>query len=480
MKNFSEFKKRVEEMVSANADAHKNPYSRNVSTKNESAEEIKEIIDSGNYGNIIQLSEKFLASSGLYSRAISYFSSLITCDVLTSVKKVGTKSISEKNYQKDFKGAVYFADTVMNPRLNYPQFLYRVLAYGAYYGLLLELGDKATVKVLPNEFCRTRNKNFSNINILEFDMGYFDRYTSETERKEALKRFPKDFTKGYNAYLNDRQNSQWYTVEDDVGIAFYYNSPNRPLFLPMLVAIANLNEYIDIEKSLDKQVLEKLIIQQIPTDKDGNFILDDSEASALHNGVVQMLRGNNFLDVLTTFADIKVENLGDRTKNEKDNLEKVERSVYNEAGLSPNLFGGSGATTTKLSVDTDVSLVFKIIEQLDNWLTYHVNRKFAKNSQYFFEVNTLPITHYNRRDILSDYLKLAEYGYNKTLPAVASGMKQSAFLDMVEMENDFMHLHEKMIPLKSSHTMANDAGGAPEKPLDEKADQTIKNQEVNS
>ena len=41
------------------------------------------------------------------------------------------------------------------------------------------------------------------------------------------------------------------------------------------------------------------------------------------------------LDVLTTFADVKVEDMADKsTTTTTDELEKVERAVYNEAGVS--------------------------------------------------------------------------------------------------------------------------------------------------
>ena len=62
-----------------------------------------------------------------------------------------------------------------------------------------------------------------------------------------------------------------------------------------------------------------------------------------------------------------------------------------------------------------MSLVLAISEQFVNWLTYQTNLKYGDNSKYYFEVNLLPISHYNREEMLDIYLKTAQYGYSKIL-----------------------------------------------------------------
>jgi hypothetical protein len=81
--------------------------------------------------------------------------------------------------------------------------------------------------------------------------------------------------------------------------------------------------------------------------------------------------------------------------------------------------------------------------------------------------------------MLDLYLKTAEYGYSKILVSIVTGIKQSSFIDLMELENDILGLPEKMIPLQSSHTTSSstDSGGRPTKPVEKKADQTIKNEE---
>ena len=49
------------------------------------------------------------------------------------------------------------------------------------------------------------------------------------------------------------------------------------------------------------------------------------------------------VDVLTTFADVDVEDMdSDRSSASRDDLERVERTVYNEAGVSQMQFNTDG------------------------------------------------------------------------------------------------------------------------------------------
>lgn len=70
-------------------------------------------------------------------------------------------------------------------------------------------------------------------------------------------------------------------------------------------------------------------------DKNGDLIFDVDEARDIHNNAVQMLRRAIGVDVLTTFADIDSIDMSDKnTTTTSDDLEKVERTVFNNMGIS--------------------------------------------------------------------------------------------------------------------------------------------------
>ena len=73
----------------------------------------------------------------------------------------------------------------------------------------------------------------------------------------------------------------------------------------------------------------KILIQKLPLDKNGDLIFDVDEARDIHNNAVEMLRRAIGVDVLTTFADVSVENMADKNSSSltQDGLEKIERKV---------------------------------------------------------------------------------------------------------------------------------------------------------
>jgi len=79
----------------------------------------------------------------------------------------------------------------------------------------------------------------------------------------------------------------------------------------------------------------KIVIQKLPLDKNGDLIFDVDEAKDIHNNAVAMLKRAVGVDVLTTFADIDVADMRDTNSVTKaDDLQKVERTVFNNSGIS--------------------------------------------------------------------------------------------------------------------------------------------------
>ena len=484
-RDLAQFAKKITDMIGTsgiNTYLTSASYLKRVAITTDTYETILATIEAGNSDAIVALSEKYIATSGIYQRILTYFSTFLTNDVFTTPKKFSGKTINNKKYLENYKRATFFADTTLNPKLNFPKITFQMLAFGAYYGLFMEKSETEIVfKDLPAKFCRSRYKTHKNVNVLEFDLYFFDSITDIAMRDSALAEFPKDFSKAFKEYKAKGTDYRWFTVPVDYGVAFYYNDQYRPYFISMLPSVANLSEYRSLEKSLDKKELDRIIVQQMPIDKEGNFILSIDEAAELHRGVVNMLKNNEGTDVITTFAKLEAISLGDKSKTERDNLEKIERSVYNEAGVSRLLFSSDSAVSVDASIKNDMAVVLDIEEQYVNWLSYQVNMRFSEPSKYYFEVNLLPISHYNRDKMAEQYLKAAQFGYSKTLVGIANGIKQSSLMDVIELENDMLIMHDKMIPLQSTHTQpgeaTTDTGGKPQTPNQEKAPQTIANQE---
>ena len=503
-RDFTTFKKALNDIASESLNTYYNGKGirKTKSTERKTPEEVEEILLKGNETELRNLSRLYWDISGLYKRLISYFANMLTYDILVTPKISAGKTAEKDKMLKSLTNACYFIDN-LDIEKELSRIMTIMLTDGVYYGFFKECTNgKFIFQDLDPDYCRTRYKSMNDLPVLEFDLSYFVNLKGReaTTNVDELALYPKAVRSAYNKYFNevtyrgkdgksyvrnkqDIINGRWMIIPDNLGVVFYYKD-TKPLFASTIKAIEDLNDYKGIEKSLDKQELQKIFLQKIPIDeKTGELLFTVDEALEIHKAVVKMLRNNPNVDVLTTFADAQMLDLKDSSQANRDNLEKMERSVYNEAGVSKNLFASDGTTALDYSQKVDMALALDISKMFSTFLSYHVNKKFA-DKKVFLEVTILPITHYNREEMFDLYLKGAQYGYSKILAGVASGIKQSNLLNLITLENDYLDLATRMVPLQSSHTISgkeettkSDEGGAPTKEGMEKSDKTRQNEE---
>ena len=240
--------------------------------------------------------------------------------------------------------------------------------------------------------------------------------------------------------------------------------------------------------------------------KNGDLVFDVDEAQQLHNNAVQMLSKAIGIDVLTTFADVEVADMADKsTTTTTDELEKVERTVYNEAGVSQKQFNTDGNLALEKSILNDEAAMYNLITQFEGFLNQLLIPFNKSPKKLYFRAEILPTTIYNYKDLAKLYKEQTQLGYSKMLPQIALGHSQSSILNTAHFENEVLHLSEIMIPPLMSSTLngedilgkkdsnntsknQNNSGsqkttteqktaGRPEKADDQKSEKTIQNKE---
>lgn len=275
---------------------------------------------------------------------------------------------------------------------------------------------------------------------------------------------------------------------------------DAPLFVPVIPAILDLEDAKQLDKDKMAQNLLKIIIQKMPIDKNGDLIFDVQEANALHNNAVAMLGDSIGTSVLTTFADVDVADLSDKSNyTSVDELERVERSLYNEAGVSQKQFNTDGQTALDKSIANDEATMTDLLLQFEMFAERLLD-SFNKNPKRLrYTVTILPTTIYNYKDLSKIYKEQTQIGFSKLLPQIALGMNQSEIIATACFENQMLSLNDLFVPPQMSSTMSSgtkattsdgnktakkdDAqsdsqGGRPEKPDDEKSEKTIRNIEA--
>jgi hypothetical protein len=247
------------------------------------------------------------------------------------------------------------------------------------------------------------------------------------------------------------------------------------------------------------QQLAKILIQKLPLDKNGDLIFDLDEAKDLHLNAVDMMRNVVGVDVLTTFAEVDEVDLSDKgTTASKDDLQKVERTVFNALGLSQNLFNADGNLSLNQSVLNDETTVRYLLLQFEAFFDYVVQKLSVNKKKYVYRFDMLETTQANYKELAKLYKEQSQTGFSRILPQIALGHSQSAIINTAYFENHILHLQEIMLPPLMSSTLNADSvlgkndekkndktqkntedkeTGRPEKPDNEKSEKTIQNKE---
>lgn len=445
-----------------------------------------------------EISNFFYKTSGIYSRLCRYMAYLYRYDWAVT-PYINSKSVSTDkilsgfykvlNYLEDFGIKKFFGEVAL-----------KVIRNGCYYGYLIRQNDRAVVQELPPEYCRSRY-SVGGRPAVEFNMKYFDAaFKDANYRIRVLNLFPAEFKKGYILYKEGKLPQDdaggdrgWYLLDPKNTIKFNINGEDYPAFISVIPAIIDLDSAQDLDRQKMQQQLLKIIIQQMPLDKNGDLIFDVDEARDLHNNAVQMLSKAIGLDVLTTFADVKVEDMADKsTTTTTDELEKVERAVYNEAGVSQMQFNTDGNIALEKSILNDEAAMYNLIVQFEDFLNLLIEPFNLSPKKIKYRVQILTTTIYNYKDMAKLYKEQMQLGYSKMLAQIALGQTQSAILANAYFENDVLDLINVFIPPLMSSTMnadilnakqnqssSTEGEGAGRKELDndKKSEKTIQNQE---
>lgn len=480
-----------------------------------------------------EVSQYYFRASGIYARLCKYMAYMFKYDWfvtpyiegcqgllepysgITDVNGAGGgESIDPEKDQKELKtkkkafnnffAVLHFFENLSIKHL-FGQIALKVIKYGVYYGYIIAKNNSIALQQLPPKYCRSRFK-VGNIPAVEFNMKFFDdKYPDTVFRQKVLALYPEDFQKGYKLYKQQKlppsfkgDSAGWYLLNPKSVVKFNMNDDDTPPFISVVPYILDLDAAQDLDRKKMAQKLLKIIIQSLPLDKNGDPIFDMDEAQALHNNAVGMLEKAIGIDVLTTFAEVEVADMSDRgNQSNIDELEKVQRTVYNEAGVSQLQFNSDGNTALNNSILNDQASMQHLLVQFEAFMNLILEPFNKSPKKYYYKAQLLRTTIYNYKQMAKLYKEQASIGYSKMLPQVALGQTQSSILANAYFENDILDLVRVFIPPLMSSTMNAEAinsrdaasrnpnksngngegAGRPQKQDNQKSDKTIRNLE---
>ena len=515
--DFSKIKVGVKTLEDAVVDIPIKKVNRDYTNK----EFILRTLNNGDVQTARSLSNFFFNTSGIYARLCRYLAYMFRYDWYVvpyifggdtypaddkektdlgakNVNKILDSFFKTLRYLDNFQAKLVLGDIAL-----------KVVRDGCYYGYIVHGATGPSIQELSPSYCRSRYR-VNGKPVVEFNMRYFNDLYPDTEyRNRILKLFPEDFLKGYKLYCKNKlkgdfqgDTAGWYMLNPDFAFKININNSDLPILTSVIPAIVDLEEAQELDRKKMAQRLLKIIVQKLPLDKNGDLIFDPDEAQQLHNNAVKMLSRAIGIDVLTTFADVDVADMADRnTTTTVDDLEKVERTVFNEAGISQMQFNTDGNIALEKSIANDSAMMMNLLGQFE-WLMDMLLFNFNKSpKKVYYKVSMLPTTIYDYKELSKMYKEQMQMGFSKMLPQIALGLPQSQILANAFFENDLLNLVTVFVPPLTSNTMNADAlaqqqtgrrrtgltmlngdesdGGAgrPEKSDEEKSTKTLQNLE---
>lgn len=396
-----------------------------------------------------------------YQRLINYYAGLYTGAFVISPLGFEAKNIKKEAFVKQYYKVSKFLE-----QLDVPSLLRTVMAVclrdGVFYGVKWSDKSSAFVQKIDPDYCK----------LTSITNGTFLYSVDMTKLKDKLEFYPAAFTDMYANYLATGEKYQEVPPEvsfcvkaDDTIVDF--SMPPFAAVMPSLYTIANTERLQETANELKNY---KMITGMVPVDNAGNPLMGWDLYLKYYNQLCNAM-GENVGLAITPF---KLDQFSFEQKTGVADVDEISKSVANfwsTAGTSGLLHGIANDTSgvTKLSIVNDETYVGSILRQFERVINRCLKTNFSGTVR--FKISMLPITVFNRDDLVKTYKEASSFGLGKSFYAASIGIPQYdiAGLNYIEKEiGDF----ENLIPMQSSYTTSSEnQAGRPAKKAEDLDDE---------
>lgn len=406
-----------------------------------------------------KLSDESYKTQPIYATVIDYLSNMFTWDYVFWPRSVKDKT-ANANYEEIYKLMGEIVDG-LSIETAYPAVLTNLEVKGAVYLYVAKATSSKTLTTisLPPKYCRTFAQTQFGTYMYQFDFSYFDSLGLNAGEMETVwTLYPQEFCAQYETYKKDR-NLQWQLVNPKFAGAILLNEIGFPTKLNILRSILQYQQYLNNELARSEQQLDKIIAHKMPTWED-KLVVGIDEMSELHQSMAAVLTKNKHVKLLTTFGDMQVLSIGEDQSRENKTLENAYSAIFDNAGENNGLFSATQKESLLYSLKRDESIMWKYVQQLTSIYNIAINNSFNFKG-YQCDLSILPITYYNRTEMMNIYKEGATLGVGKLEYLVSTGTKQVDIPAKIELET-YLQL-DKLKPLSTSYTQNDNSKTAAEK-----------------
>lgn len=332
---------------------------------------------------------------GMIREIITYKANILTYDHFIFT----LNATKYKDKEKLVKAYIKCAERLemYNLKLNLPWIMEDVISDGEIYLYIKRDKTGILFQKLPNKLCKIC-RVVKGVQKYAFKL---DGITNDT-----LSYYPDEIQKLYKRYKNgslknDKNflDGNYYILDSENAVAFsitYMQSKNPPYYLSLLRNLATLEDLKDIQNANTLLDNFKLIVQKVPTDDDGNMLLEKNVITMYHKALKKVLP--SLAGAVTTPLEITNVNLGNISSNVNDYITKVTEDFYNNAGVNSDIFNSASKTNTQVAIYgaiVDTLLPLNILRQIEVWVNYDMqNMNETKN----FGLKFVDSTNFNKTE----------------------------------------------------------------------------------
>lgn len=416
--------------------------------------EISDAISAQDRETLIRMSNYFYDRHGEYRQLIWRLSNINTYRyIITPLRNYAKKSKS--NIGKDYQAVMEYAiKTGLDSLCNVIDFY--VLKDGAFFGYEKIVGDNVVLQQLPASYCRSRFKDHEGKFAVEFNFKFFDdHYRNQNDRFEVFSQLPDEFEELYNVYKSaGGRGAEWQLLSIDNTRCHMLDDKAIPFFADIFDDLIKHSEYKAIDMLKSKLNLYKLIVQQIPLNKNHEPITSEDEFMALHEAAKGMIGGEG-VDVLTTIADVFSIDLNDKSEKASSFIENGLKNIKSASGASEYIFDGGDRpqeTALKFHAAALQAILMPLSRQYEIWY----NSKFRKicSNKNQIVIKFLDITLWNEEDKVDSFKEQALASGSKLAFYASMGINQFMLDGIIELENNYFNFGDRLMPLATSYTQS--------------------------
>ena len=408
---------------------------------------------------ILRLSDYMYLKSGYYKRLIDYFvnQAVVNYTVDTRITNPAMMEVKSDKIKKDYIKFIAQSEK-FNLGNEIHNILKRLYKNDVCYAFLVENKTEISYYYIDPMLCNI--SSLVNGNVYEFYIN--KRQVSPTKYKNL----PTELQ-----ILIDTSADEYGRVfiPFEKSLCIKYNNDflfPYPPFLMMIADILLIDEYKDLAKAQSINDAYKILTMKIPT-KDGEITLDDSLISTFTSIVLNTVQNN--IGVITTPFDTATEEFSSSNADDRDTVSDAISWAFKNVGVSEALMSGaSSGSELKLSITNDSADVFRIYRMIEDWVSLQMKLRGFTYSSYEFVYKILNLTVFNRDDLRSAELQMAQNGLpNKSRLCAINGLSPAVMIGNSIVENQVLgDLFDSWQPMKTSYTQSADSsnndGGRPE------------------